>query len=78
MPLSNNTLRQVATCVQDVCLYRRSMGGDAFTYFPLGQMLIGYVRGVAEGAGVSCAVLVKRATPFIENPEVLEDWGEPN
>lgn len=78
MNLPNNVLRQVATCVQDVCLYRRSMGGDAFTYFPLGQLLVGYVRGVAEGSGVTCAVLVERSKHLLEDPEILTNWIEPN
>lgn len=45
-------MQGVAACLLEIASYRSSMGAEAFGQFPHGQLLVGYVRGVAAGAGM--------------------------
>lgn len=72
-------LHRVAACLHEICLYRQGMPGDEFNSFPHGQLLVGYLRGVAVGMGMDHRVLVDRAKHLLEDPTVVDAlWVDPS
>lgn len=50
--VNGDALRSAVACMQEVVSYRSRMTPSDFAEFPHGQLLVGFVRGVAAGSGL--------------------------
>ena len=59
--LNPDALRGAVACLKEIATYRARMDPGAFAEFPHGQLLAGYIRGVAAGAGIGLEQLLALA-----------------
>lgn len=70
--LGPGVLEAVAKCLEEISEQRQNLG-EFFDDYPLGQRLIGYIRGVSVGSGIDILSLIKEAEKLLPEPLKVEE-----